>query len=236
MSRSISTGVSQGSVLGPLLFLLFINDLPDCVQECVTISSSTDLKDAPQSLCTNLQTNLNEVASWSPSNRMVLNESKTKTKVMLVTGRRLASKLTDKDMVIKINDTNLEQVQSFSLLDLTIDSNLNFNHHVENFCIKLSQRIGILRKIRSYLPIKERILFYESTIKAPMMYASSVWTWCSNENLKKVLKLQKRAARVILKADRYQNSVLYFTHELVFWAQVYNLGVTFNVVSGGRVI
>ena len=63
---------------------------------------------------------------------MILNESKTR--VMLVTGRRLASKLTDKDMVFKINDTNLEQVQSFSLLGLTIDSNLNFNHHVENLC------------------------------------------------------------------------------------------------------
>ena len=136
---------------------------------------------------------------------MILNESKTR--VMLVTGRRLASKLTDKDMVFKINDTNLEQVQSFSLLGLTIDSNFNFNHHAENLCIKLSQRIGILRKIRSYLPIKERILFYESTIKAPMMYASSV---CSNENLKNVLKLQKREARVILKADRYQNSVNLF--------------------------
>ena len=195
-------GVAQVSVLDPLLFLLFINDLPDSVQECVidiyaddtTISSSIDLMDVPQSLCTNLQKNLNEVASWSSSNKMILNESKTK--VMLVTGRRLASKLTDKDMVIKVNDTNLEQVESFSLRGLTIDSNLNFNHHVENLCIKLAQRIGILRKIRSYLPIKERILFYESTIKAPMMYASSVWT-NENENLKKVLKLQKGAGTTV---------------------------------------
>ena len=108
---------------------------------------------------------------------MILNESKIN--VILVTGRRLASKLTDKDMVIKINDTNLEQVQSFSL-GLTIDSNLNFSHRVENLCTKLSRRIGILRKIRSYLSIKERNLFDESTIKAPMMYASSVWTCCSN--------------------------------------------------------
>ena len=216
MSSSITMGVPQGSVLGPLLFLLFINDLPGSVQKCVlniyaddtTMSTSTDLKDAPQSLCTNLQADLNEVASWTSDNKMVLNESKTK--VMLVTGKRLATKLDDKTMVIKIDDTNLEQVHSFSLLGLTIDSNLNFNDHVDNLCTKLSKRIGILRKIRSFLPIKERKLFYESTIKALMMYASSVWTTCSTENLNKVLKLQKRAARVILKADRYENSVNLF--------------------------
>ncbi len=178
MSSSITMGVPQGSVLGPLLFLLFINDLPGSVQKCVLniyaddtiMSTSTDLKDAPQSLCANLQADLNEVASWTSDNKMVLNESKTK--VMLVTGKRLATKLDDKTMVIKIDDTNLEQVHSFSLLGLTIDSNLNFNDHVDNLCTKLSKRIGILRKIRSFLPIKERKLFYESTIKALMMYSS----------------------------------------------------------------
>ena len=117
-------------------------------------------------------------------------------------------------MATKINDTNLEQVQSFSL-GLTIDSNLNFSHRVENLCTKLSRRIGILRKIRSYLSIKERNLFDESTIKAPMMYASSVWTCCSNENLKNVLKLQKQAARVILKTDRYTRIVLTILRSLV---------------------
>ena len=149
---------------------------------------------------------------------MILNESKIN--VILVTGRRLASKLTDKDMVIKINDTNLDQVQSFSLLGLTIDSNFNFNHHAENLCIKLSQRIGILRRIRSYLPIKERILFYESTIKAPMMYASSVQDILFKRKPQKVLKLQKPAARVILKADRYQNSVNFF--EKLGWLIFYD--------------
>lgn len=90
----------------------------DIYADNITMSTSTDLRDAPDSLCTKRQGDLHEVILWFSDNEMILNESKTK--VMLVTGRLLANKPDDKGTVMKVNDTNLEQVQSFSLLGLTL--------------------------------------------------------------------------------------------------------------------
>ena len=73
--------------------------------------------------------------------------------------------------------------------------------HVENLCTKLSQRIAVLRKIRRFLPLDQRKLYYNAMIKQTMLYASTVWTSCSVENMQKVFELQKRAASVILGAD-----------------------------------
>ncbi len=83
---------------------------------------------------------------------------------------------------------------------------MNFNDHIDTLCKKVSQRIAVLKNIRRNLPIKERILFFKSMIKPVMLYGSPVWDSCSRENIAKISKLQKRAARVILEADRLESS------------------------------
>ena len=74
----------------------------------------------------------------------------------------------------------------------------------------LSQRIAVLRKIRRFIPIEQRILYYNAMIKQVMLYGSTIWSNCSADNLTRILKLQKRAARVILGADTRSNSVNLF--------------------------
>ena len=93
--RETTLGVPQGSILGPVLFLIFINDLPSALQNTVTdiyaddttISYSTDYKLAPQAVSDGLQSNLYKLQKWSESNKMILNE--TKTKITLATGKWL---------------------------------------------------------------------------------------------------------------------------------------------------
>ena len=78
---------------------------------------------------------------------------------------------------------------------------LSFTSLVEKLCKKLSQRIGVLKKIRSCLPTKQRLLYYNTVIRSVLHYVSSIWTSCDKENLSCVFKLQKRAARVISEAN-----------------------------------
>ena len=211
--RDANLGVPQGSILGPVLFLIFINDLPkilehsaaDIYADDTTISANVDYRSAPGALNQVLQADVGKIAQWTIDNKMVLNESKTKT--MLVAGKRLHKKMSSTSLTVHVNSVELEQVQSHKLLGVIIDTQLNFNEHIDNLCKKLTQRIAVLKKIRRHLPLDQRILYYNAMIKQTMMYGSSVWVSTSVDNLNKVFRLQKRAARVILNADTRANSV-----------------------------
>ena len=93
------------------------------------------------------------------------------------------------------------------LLGLNIDEKLSFEIHVDELCKKLAKRIAVLRKIRSYLPLRQRKLFYNSMIRSIMNYVNVIWTTCNKESQLRVLRLQKRAARVILFTQRQTPSV-----------------------------
>ena len=87
---------------------------------------------------------------------------------------------------------------------------MTFQSHVDKLCKKLSQRIGILKKIRHCLQIKHRVLFYNAIIRPVMDYVSVIWSNCDKHCLDRVLKLQKRAARIVIGADSYAPSVQLF--------------------------
>ena len=113
-----------------------------------------------------LNSSVAEIAEWAAFNELPINESKTRA--ILITGKRLPSKI-NYEMVLTINGTKLEVVPSVKLLGLEIDSELSFNSHVEKLCTKLSKRIGILKKIRSCLPMRQRLLFYNSMIRSVLL-------------------------------------------------------------------
>ena len=139
-------GIPQGFKLGPLLFIVFINDLPlyvtssriDLYADDTTLTSSTNFSSIGR-LEGTLNSSIAEIVDWAVSNKLPINEGKTKA--MLITGKRLPSKI----------NAELELVPSAKLLGLEIDSELSFTSHVEKLCKKQSQRIGVLKKIRSCL-------------------------------------------------------------------------------------
>ena len=126
---------------------------------------------------------------------------------MLVSGKRLGQRL---DLTVSINQAELEQVSSHKVLGIVMDHKLSFHEHVDKLCGKLSKRIGLLRKIRTYLPLEERKLYYNAWIKPVMMYGSLIWSTCSKEDLLRVFKLQKRAARVVLGVNMKTRTVVNF--------------------------
>ena len=114
------------------------------------------------------------------------------------------------DIVVTVNGKKLSNVDCATLLGVEIDSKLSFNEHIEKVCKKMTSRIAILRKIRACLPLKQRLHFYNSIIRPVMSYANVVWANCDKESAYRVLRLQKRAARVISYADRRTPSVALF--------------------------
>ena len=115
---------------------------------------------------------------------MVLNASKTKS--LLVTGKRLAKKALDTALKISCNGSEIEQVNSQKLLGVKLDSHLNFTEHIDDICKKVSQRIAVHKKIKRNLPLAERKLCFNALIKPIMLYGSCARSTTSEENVKRV--------------------------------------------------
>ena len=123
-------GVPQGSILGPLLFITYINDLPlhgtnaeiDLHADDTTLTSATHY-DNVDTLQSSLSTAISEVNQWAMANKLLLNESKTK--VLTITGKRLLTRI-DLDLTIVVNGKQLENVHCAKLLGLEIDQELTF--------------------------------------------------------------------------------------------------------------
>ena len=198
----------RGSVLSPLLFLVFINDLRkgvsqpntvDIFADDTTISLSSPYTDT-SGLCSKLCESTCELENWSRNKRCKLNTKKTKS--MFVTRTRLRIKIggtsVNEMRIFTSKGEELDNTTSHKLLGVYVDQDLSFNEHVEQLCKKLTKRIGLLRSIRQYLSLNERILLYNTTIKPVFLYGGTVWSSTSKCNIRRIFRLQKRAARVIL--------------------------------------
>ena len=162
----------------------------------VTITSSADCGSIGR-LQESLDTFVSEVFNWALANRLPLSEKKTK--VLTVKGKRLSIQINN-NLKITCNSSLLTNVMNVKLLGLETDEKLTFSEHIMTVCKKVTQCIGLLKKITNHLPLKQRLLYYNALIKPVINYTSVLRTNCDKESLERVLKLQKRPARVILNA------------------------------------
>ena len=114
-------------------------------------------------------------------------------------GKRLSTQINN-NLKITCNGSLLTNVMNVKLLGLETDEELTFSKHITTVCKKVTQCIGLLKKITNHLPLKQRLLYYNALIRPVINYTSVLRTNCDKESLERVLKLQKRLARVILNA------------------------------------
>ena len=176
--RPISCGVPQGSTLGPLLFLLFINDLPLYTNNVLTDMYADDttlyfIHKSLEAIERNLQIALNELNIWCKNNGMVLNT--TKTNVMLITTKQKRNGLGNADIDLHYNDDQLQTISSSKILGVFVDNNLCWSEHVKHITKKIASNVWLLSKIKMYLPLEHRVQFYKSYIQPHIDFCNIIW-------------------------------------------------------------
>jgi hypothetical protein len=201
----ITCGVPQGSILGPLLFLIYINDLPNFSNQLTSILFAddsnlfTDSKDLLE-LQTKINNEMPKLVDWLSANRLSLNVGKTH--LMIFSPKRQSIP----NVNIYINGTLLETVTKTKFLGLMLDNKLNWKSHALYLSSKISKSIGILSIARKFLNQKTLIQLYYSLIYPYILYANLAWGKASDTALWPIFKMQKLAIRLVANLPRRTSS------------------------------
>ena len=204
---AIKCGVPQGSILGPLLYLLYVNDIKNaCTANILSFADDTTLYLSDpdlSSLYHKANKEINQLYNWFCANRLSLNAKKTKYIV-------IKSKYKNCDFEkysVSIGNTVLTRIgntckeESIKFLGIHIDENLTWKYHLKSVNSKISRSIFSLKQVKKTLPLSALKTLYNSLIQPHLNYGIIAWGCASLSMLRQTVVLQKRAMRLINNAS-----------------------------------
>ena len=197
LNLPVTCGVPQGSILGPLLFLIYMNDIyrSSPLLKFILFADDTTLLFSAKTLLeltTVVNHELQNVSEWFRVNRLSLNISKTN----FIIFKKASSLATPVNL--KFDNVTIKQVSTLRYLGLEIDNQLSWKDHIKKIENKIAVVTGIIRKIRFKLSTKTSLLIYDSLISSQLYYCNILWASTYKSSLAKIISLQKRALRACL--------------------------------------
>jgi len=203
-SRYLETtlGIPQGASLSSLLFIIMINDMPECIRNSLVILFADDsqliINGHPENvnyLIIKIEEDLNSVFKWMESNKLKLNVDKTM--MMVVAKPNILAKLPKLD--IRLNNIVIKRVTTLSILGVIIDDKLLFNSQVKMVSKRCNSILSSMYPLRNILSFDSKKILINALVNPIINYASSIWLNTSKSNYKTIDKIMKRCTRFIFR-------------------------------------
>ena len=205
----IIRGVPQGSILGPLLFNLFINELFLFIERtniCNFADDNTIYSCQNHQILEDLRCDMVTLLRWFKENSVKVNPKKFQFMILGKTPRQ--------PIILNINQIKVDKSQKVVLLGLTIDNRLTFKDHVDMLCSTANYKLHALRRIRKYLTVEKTKLLYNAFINSQFNYASVIWMFCRKKDYLKIEKIQYKALKIIYNSSESYEELLARSNEV----------------------
>ena len=199
---TVTCGVPQGSILGPLLFLLYINDIANCsnLLNFILFGDDTSIYHSDRDSATLIRkTNceLDKLSDWFKANKLSLNLKKTNYIIFRARNKPIPSR---DNLNVLIDSIKMKRLATTKFLGTYINEHLDWKPHISHVALKMAKSIGIINKVKHFITSPTRRILYCSLVLPYIQYCNIVWAKTYPTNLDKIMKLQKRAVRIIANA------------------------------------